>query len=39
MGALDEPGVEKIVAALPARGHGLRSLLEAVVTSDLFLSR
>ena len=39
MGALDEPVVEAIVAAQPPRGHGLRSLLEAVVTSDLFLSR
>jgi len=39
MGALDEPVVEKIVAALPSRQHGLRSLIEAVVTSELFLSR
>ena len=39
LGALDEPVVEAIVAAQPPRGHGLRSLLEAVVTSDLFLSR
>jgi len=37
--ALGEPIVEKIVAELPNKKHGLRSLIEAVVTSELFLSR
>ena len=37
--ALDEPIVEKIVAELPKHQHGLRSLIEAAVTSELFLSR
>ncbi len=39
IGALEDPIVEKIVADLPQRQHGLRSLIEAVVTSELFLSR
>ncbi|WP_414661159.1 DUF1592 domain-containing protein [Horticoccus sp. 23ND18S-11] len=39
IGLLDEPVVEKIVAELPQRQRGLRSLIEAVVTSELFLSR
>ena len=39
MEALDESVVEKIVADLPKKNHGLRSLIEAVVTSELFLSR
>ncbi len=37
--ALDEPIVEKIVAQLPAHNHGLRSLIEAVATSELFVRR
>ena len=37
--ALDEPIVEKIVAEMPKHQHGLRSLIEAAVTSELFLSR
>jgi hypothetical protein len=36
---LDEPAVEKIVAALPKHEYGLRSLIEAVVMSELFRSR
>lgn len=39
MEAMDEPIVEKIVADLPKHQHGLRSLIEAVVGSELFLSR
>jgi hypothetical protein len=39
MEALDEPVVEQIVAALPKHDYGLRSLIEAVVTSEPFLSR
>jgi hypothetical protein len=39
MEALDEPIVEKIVADLPKSEYGLRSLIEAVVSSELFLSR
>ncbi len=39
IGALDEPTVARIVAEMPRHKHGLRSLLEAVVTSELFLSR
>ena len=39
IGALDEPAVEKILTELPKHKQGLRSLIEAVVTSDLFLSR
>lgn len=39
MEALDQPAVEKIVAGLPERKYGLRSLIEDVVTSDLFLRR
>ena len=37
--ALDEPILEKIVTELAPHKHGLRSLIEAVVTSELFLSR
>jgi hypothetical protein len=37
--ALDEASVEKIVADLPHQKYGLRSLIEAVVTSELFFSR
>jgi hypothetical protein len=39
MEALDEPIVEKIVADLPKSEYGLRSLIDAVVSSELFLSR
>ena len=39
IGALDEPSVDKIVAELPKHDHGLRSLIEAVVTSELFTRR
>ena len=35
IGGLDEP----IVAQFPKQRHGLRSLIEAVVISELFLSR
>ena len=37
--ALDHPPLGKIVAELPKHQHGLRSLIEAAVTSELFLSR
>ena len=37
--ALDEPSLEKIVTGMPDKKHGLRSLIEAVVSSELFLSR
>lgn len=39
MEALDKPVVEKIIAELPGKEYGLRSLIESVVTSELFLSR
>lgn len=39
IGALDEQVVERIVADLPNHNHGMRSLIEAVVTSELFLRR
>lgn len=39
MEALDEPVVEKILAELPKKEYGVRSLIEAVVTSEPFLSR
>lgn len=39
IGALEEPMVTKILAASPRHDHGLRSLIESVVTSELFLSR
>ena len=39
MEALDEGVVEKIVSELPKKEYGLRSLIEAVVTSELFRSR
>ena len=37
--ALDDPFVERIVAELPRHSYGLRSLIEAVVTSEPFGSR
>ena len=37
--AFDDPTVTRIAAEMPARNHGLRSLIEAVVTSEPFLSR
>ncbi len=37
--AIDRPIVEKIVAGLPEHKYGLRSLIEAVVTSEPFLNR
>lgn len=39
MEALDEATIEQIVADLPNKEYGLRSLIEAVVTSEPFLSR
>ena len=39
MEALDESVVEKIISELPKNEYGLRSLIEAVVTSELFRSR
>ena len=39
MEALDDRVIEEIVAELPEHDYGLRSLIEAVVTSELFLSR
>ena len=39
MEALDEATLERIVADLPRKEYGLRSLIEAVVTSEPFLSR
>ncbi len=39
IGALDEATVEKIVADLPKKQYGLRSLIEAVVCSEPFLTR
>jgi hypothetical protein len=39
MEALDEATIERIVADLPKKEYGLRSLIEAVITSDLFLCR
>jgi hypothetical protein len=39
MEALDEAVIEKIVAGMPEKEYGLRSLIEDVVTSELFLSR
>lgn len=39
MEALDEGVVEKIVSELSKKEYGLRSLIEAVVTSELFRSR
>lgn len=39
MGALEEPIVEKIVSELPKHEYGLRSLIEMVVTSELFRNR
>lgn len=37
IGAIDQVVVEKIVADLPGRQHGLRSLIEAVVASEPFV--
>jgi hypothetical protein len=39
MEALDEAVIEGIVVELPEKEYGLRSLIESVVTSELFLSR
>jgi hypothetical protein len=39
MEALDEATIERIVGELPKKQYGLRSLIEAVVTSEPFLSR
>jgi hypothetical protein len=39
MEALDEATIERIVADLPKKQYGLRSLIEAVVNSEPFLSR
>lgn len=39
IGALEHPTVEKIIAGLPVQNYGLRSLIETVVTSELFLNR
>ena len=39
MEAMDEAVVERIFAGLPQKNHGMRSLIESVVTSELFLSR
>jgi hypothetical protein len=39
MEALDEAAIERIVADLPKKQYGLRSLIEAVVNSEPFLSR
>ncbi len=39
MEAMDEAVVERIVAGLPPKNHGMRSLIEFVVTSEPFLSR
>ncbi|MGL4400041.1 MAG: DUF1592 domain-containing protein [Luteolibacter sp.] len=37
--AFDDPTVTKIATEMPARNHGLRTLIEAVVTSEPFLCR
>jgi Protein of unknown function (DUF1592)/Protein of unknown function (DUF1588)/Protein of unknown function (DUF1585)/Protein of unknown function (DUF1595)/Protein of unknown function (DUF1587)/Planctomycete cytochrome C len=39
IGPLDEPFVESIVAKAAEKDHGLRTLIEAVVTSEPFLTR
>lgn len=39
IGVLDEPAVDQIVATMPEHDHGLRSLIEAVVSSEIFLTR
>jgi hypothetical protein len=39
MEALDEPAIEQIVAELPKKEHGLRSLIEAVIMSEPFINR
>lgn len=39
MEALDEATIERIVADLPKREYGLRSLIESVITSEPFLNR
>lgn len=39
MEALDEATIERIVGELPKHDYGLRSLIEAVVTSEPFLNR
>jgi hypothetical protein len=37
--ALDQPTVKKIVAALPAKDYGMRTLIEQVVASGVFRSK
>ena len=39
MEALDEATIERIVAELPKKEYGLRSLIEAVILSEPFLNR
>jgi hypothetical protein len=39
MEALDEATIERIVAELPRKEYGLRSLIESVITSEPFLNR
>ena len=39
MEALDETTIERIVAELPKKEYGLRSLIEAVIMSEPFLNR
>ena len=39
MEALDEATIERIVADLPKKQYGLRSLIEAVIMSEPFLNR
>jgi len=39
MEALDEATIERIVAELPKKQYGLRSLIEAVILSEPFLNR
>jgi hypothetical protein len=39
MEALDEATIERIVADLPKREYGLRSLIESVIMSEPFLNR
>jgi Protein of unknown function (DUF1585)/Protein of unknown function (DUF1588) len=37
--ALDQPAVKKILATLPAKDYGMRTLIEQVVVSENFRSR
>ena len=39
IGALEDPIVESIVTELPKHEYGLRSLIEMVVTSEIFRNR